>query len=755
MQCDFLKTTSSKQSHLSQTKPSSKSRNTSSKDSISADILVHMNILNRLKRNRSTLELINPKVIRQKNNSATELEDKKVQLIEESYSEKKTHEKLENNKQDSDTNHKGKDYKKIRGKQRKKGKDLSNFDKEHLTSKSKLAKTEETTPFNSLSRRKSKHYSQNDIISHEVELNLPEEITVTDAMAIIDLARLLNKTETELIKFLFLQSIPVTINESIDISTIKLICAHYNVQVNTEDGKRTVKSKSDAYYIDDSREHLEKRAPVVAILGHVDHGKTSLLDKIRSSNVAADEAGGITQGLRAYNVTVPSDNKIVFLDTPGHEAFTQMRSRGALIMDIAILVVAADDSIRPQTLEAIQHIKEAKVPMIVAITKIDKQDANVEKIKEKIAEQGIIPEDWGGDTMIVPLSALTGENISVLLDSILLLADIQNLQSSSLGNGNGIIIEAQIDKNKGVAATVLVQQGTIHRGDIILADTIIGKIKIITDESNTTIATAGPSTIAKIWGFSEIPLVGSSFSIFNSEKEAKAQIKDQEIHIQLITKPFKSSTILDRSLKKELKVLNLVIKSNAQGALEAVIYMLKQIPQKKVALQVLSAGVGEITETDVAFASTTKALILGFDTTFAPGAKQAANRLNVFAHEYQVIYDLIENLEQKMCDLLDPEYNKNEIGFAVVKNTFPLAKGKVAGCYVESGKLVHNCSIAVVRENKTIYEGKLDSLKRVKDDVEEISSGNECGVLIKDFQDWEKNDSIQAFELSLKKISLT
>ena len=643
--------------------------------------------------------------------------------------------------------HTDKDHKLAKGKAKRKT--LAHLEQETITSSNHLA-----------GRRKNKYkLSHNQPVIEEESIQ-PQEINITGSMVIKDLAVLLNKTDIELIKFLFLQGIAVTINETIDIPTIELIAHNYNVKVNLQKESNNI-TPHKAIAMEQAGGLLEKRAPVVAVLGHVDHGKTSLLDQIRKTHIANEEAGGITQVLTAYNVQVPhngKDEKIVLLDTPGHAAFTQMRSRGALIMDIAVLVIAADDILQPQTIESIQHIKEAKVPMIVAINKIDKETANINKIKEQLTEYEILSEDWGGDTIMVPLSALTGENISALLESILLVADIQNLQAYSDGNAKGVIIEAHMDKNKGVAATVLVQSGKLKKGDVIAAYTTIGKIKMMTDETQKAISSAGPSTIVKLWGFSEIPPVGSLFSIYDSEKEARNEIRNQGFNINSTNDKLKNKApvfnLADSSLKKELKVLNLIIKSNTQGSLEAVLHILEQIPQNKVTLQILSASPGEITETDVTFASTTKALVLGFDTTFAPGAKQAATRLNVLTQEYQVIYDLVDNLEKYMCDLLDPEYDQDEIGLAKVKSVFPLARGKVAGCYVESGKLQANSSIQVIRKNESIYEGKLDSLKRVKEDVSEINSGNECGVLVRDFQDWEKDDLIKAFEFKRKKPSL-
>nr|YP_010336582.1 translation initiation factor 2 [Rhodospora sordida]UNJ14988.1 translation initiation factor 2 [Rhodospora sordida] len=584
----------------------------------------------------------------------------------------------------------------------------------------------------------------------------PTEITISNPLPIKDLAHILGKSEIELIKFLFLQGIAVTINEIVDLGTIELIAQNFDVQVRIQKDSKEfqripVLPLGDKYEDID----LETRSPVVAVLGHVDHGKTSLLDKIRDSQTAQEEAGGITQVLNAYKVNWKNE-KIVFLDTPGHAAFSQMRSRGASIMDIAILVVAADDIVQPQTIESIQHIQSAKVPMLVALNKIDKDTANTERIREQLADYGIISEEWGGDTIFVPVSALTGENIAALLDSIMLVASMKNLKASSKTRGKGIIIEAHLDKNKGVAVTILVREGTFRKSDIITSHTMMGKIRMITDESKQPIIQAGPSQIIKIWGFAEMAQVGELVIAHNSEKEGRAQVKEIETKASnfSLRRSGAQLTWLDSSRQKDTKILNLIIKSSTQGTLEAVLQVIQDIPQTKVTLKVVSAALGEITETDISFASTTKAIIVGFDTSLAQGARQASSRLGISIYEHQVIYDLVDKLEKEMCDLLDPEYDKKEIGISVVKDIFELAKGKVAGCYVESGKLVNHCNIQIIRNDQVIYEGEIDSLKRLKEDVEEVNLGNECGIFIKRFQDWRKNDLIKGFELIFKKPSL-
>nr|YP_009296901.1 translation initiation factor 2 [Bangiopsis subsimplex]AOM66244.1 translation initiation factor 2 [Bangiopsis subsimplex]ARO90394.1 initiation factor IF2 [Bangiopsis subsimplex] len=718
-------------------------------------------LLNKIKKRKNILELSNPKLIRDIKSvisTDTFINTNKVDVNNSEKTVKQKEEKV--------VPYVDQESKSLKTKNKKKNKNYIQFEdpEEKVTTKksSILINFDDSDSTKSLKKgstnKKSKIRSSNNanINIQEIDKSLesPQEIIVTGPMGIKEVAQKINKSEIELIKFLFLKGIAVTINEIIDVSMIKMIAENFQIEVLSElkDTKQRLTNLESSEPLEDN--FLDKRAPIVAVLGHVDHGKTSVLDNIRGVKTAKEEAGGITQGLNAYNVIIKhkeKDEKIVFLDTPGHAAFTQMRSRGALIMDIAILVVAADDSIQPQTIEAIEYIKSTKVPLIVAINKIDKDTSNPEKIKEELSKYDIIPEEWGGDTIFVSISALKNINIDSLVDSIFLVAELQNLQASSKAQGSGIIIEAQLDKNKGPAVTILVQNGTFKRGDIIGTEDIVGKIKIISNEANNFLESAGPSQIINLWGFTDLPEVGKLIRVYKTDKEAKNQIKTS-LNKNIISTHLNVS---DYSLQKNIKVLNLIIKSNNKGSLEAILQMIKEIPQQKVAVKVLSAAPGEITETDILFASTTEAIVMGFDTTLAPGAKSTASRLNIQIYESQVIYDLIDKLEKEMCKLLAPEFIKEEIGLAKVKNIFSLTKGQVAGCYIESGKLLHNSVIQIIRKNNVIYEGNLDSLKRVKEDIKEISAGNECGVLIKDFQDWQQDDIIKDFKLTLKEPSLS
>nr|YP_010335797.1 translation initiation factor 2 [Chroothece richteriana]UNJ14203.1 translation initiation factor 2 [Chroothece richteriana] len=734
-------------------------------------------LLNNIQKKKTLLELSNPKIIRQlKKNSltfqsetATEANKKqgeqiaivpRVELSGTTLGKPKK-------KKDSPEVSLEKDYKLSKSKIKRKQKSYESFDEEdkvvgedpplELESKSATSGYKKQI---SVPKKKGKDVSN----SSMEKVDTPTEIVVTQPLPLKDIAKILHKTETEIIKFLFLQGIAVTINAVIDIVTIKRIADNFNVILQTEKesgqslARESVTSKNNLpeKVIDQNFTH---RAPVVVVLGHVDHGKTSLLDKIRKTQIVEQEAGGITQGLNVCSVKWKYEDNletIVFLDTPGHEAFSQMRVRGASIMDIAILVVASDDIVQPQTVESIQYIQANQVPMIVALTKIDKSTSNIERIKEQLSEYGVISEEWGGDTIFVPVSALTGENISNLLDSILITASIQNFKADADVPGQGTIIEAHLDKNRGVAITVLVQNGIFRKGDVVTSHTLIGKIRMIEDDSQQVISEATPSQIVKFWGFAEMPQVGKLVQVHDNEKKARTYIKEMNLEENRLTLSSNMSTgIYDSTVNKNTKFFNVIVKSNTQGGVEAICHVIQQLPQTKVQVKILSASAGEITETDVVFASTTKSVILGFCTTMAPGAKTAAVRLNIAIHEYQVIYDLVDKVTEEMRSLLDLEYEKEETGISIVKDIFELARGKVAGCYVESGKIVFDANVQVIRNNEVLYEGALDSLKRIKEDVKEVFSGDECGILVKNFQNWQKGDLIKAFSLKEKVPSLS
>nr|YP_010336780.1 translation initiation factor 2 [Stylonema alsidii]UNJ15186.1 translation initiation factor 2 [Stylonema alsidii] len=728
------------------------------------NVLSQPSMLSKIKKKKNFLELSNPKVLKRKT-SKTNVDSFTEKTLSKDAStvaapansmdnaaknrKKKSGEAIGSEKEKNYKNTKNKSKNKLRSYNALAGESITKEDDFNVNNKSYGKRST-----NKKSRVKGNNQSSNmdDIIVQ------PHEIKISQPIPLKELANLMGKAEAELIKFLFLRGLAITINEVIDLHTIELIANNFDIQIIIEEGKETTRSNNSVFNLNQETA-LETRAPVVAILGHVDHGKTSLIDKICETQIVKEEAGGITQVLSAYNIEWQyegKNEKIVLLDTPGHAAFSQMRSRGAAIMDIAILVIAADDVVQPQTIESIQHIQSAQVPFIVAISKMDKDTANLNKIQEQLADYNIISEDWGGETIFVPISSITGQNIDKLLDSILLVASLQNLRASLSAPGQGVVIETQLDKSKGVAATVLVNNGTFYKGDIITSGTVMGKVRLLTNQAQKNIDKADPSQVVNIWGFSTMPPIGELVIVQENEKEARAKIKEAQLQEANLPSKYSNTSVnwIDSTLQKKVKILNLVIKASTQGSLEAVLNILQKIPQKKVILKLVSASLGEITETDVIFASTTKAIIIGFDTTMAPGAKQASNRLNILIHEHTIIYDLVDKLELEMCNLLDPEYEKHEIGLAKVKDVFELARGKVAGCIVESGKLIHNCNIQIIRNEDVIYEGELNSLKRLKEDVEEVNSGNECGVLIKQFQEWQKLDIVKAFEFNEKPPSL-
>lgn len=729
--------------------------------------VIKANLLSKNKKKSTIIELEDPKKIRKIKDkrvlSGNSLSQNEISLpvpdIESSHNKNRK-------KKDLYTISTEKNYRTAKGKGKNKDKSYDLFSDEK-NNKNSLINVDEKKVYSTKQSNTKKNRGKLTSLASLVDtspISKPKEINVSAPLSIKDLANIIGKAEAEIIKFLFLQGIAITINEVVDLITIEKIGQHFDIRVNIDQNDNPLQ-KSKVLEVPHNHNNdvldanLQPRAPVVVVMGHVDHGKTSLLDKIRETQVSQNEAGGITQVLNAYSVTYNNKGKnedIVFLDTPGHAAFSQMRLRGASIMDVAILVVATDDMVQPQTIECLNYIRTAGVPMIVALNKIDKENANIEKIKEQLAEQNVISEEWGGDTVFVPVSALTGDNIDNLLESVLLVASMQDLRADMSCKGKGIIIETQLDKTKGISATVLVQQGVFKKGDAVTALDVMGKIRMITNESQEVINQAGPSQIIKIWGFYDQVQVNEELTVHSSDKEARARIKEVQVNDTLISSKIGGVKLNGREAYtyKADKVLNVILKANAQGILEAIIDIIKEIPQDKIVAKVLSYGLGEITETDVAFASTTNAIIIGFDTTLAPGAKQASSRLGVTICEHQVIYHLLDDLETRMRNLLDPEYDKKEIGLSVVKDIFELARGKVAGCYVKSGKLLSNSMIEVIRKEEIIYEGKIDSLKRIKEDVEEVNSGNECGVMVKSFQEWRKEDTIKAFTLVEKKPSL-
>ena len=484
-------------------------------------------------------------------------------------------------------------------------------------------------------------------------------------------------------------------------------------------------------------------------MGHVDHGKTSLLDAVRSTNVIEGEAGGITQHIGAYKVKI-NDREITFLDTPGHEAFTSMRARGAQITDIAILVVAANDGVMPQTIEAINHAKVAGIPIIVAINKIDVDGANIDRVKQELMEYELVPEEWGGDTIFVPISAKKKQNIETLLEMVLLVADMQELKANPKKQAKGVVIEAKLDKTKGAVATMLVQRGTLDVGDTILVGSTIGRIRTMTDEKGKKLKKAGPSTPVEITGFTEVPEAGETFYEVKDEKTAKhlmekrkRQARDKALNA---TKRVTLDDLFNQIEKGNLKQLNIIVKADVQGSVEAVKQSLEKLSNDEVKVKVIHANVGAVTETDVTLAKVSNAIIIAFNVRPEPLAKDMAEKDQVEIKLYSVIYNAIEDVEAAMKGMLDPVYKEAIIGNAEVRQTFKISNvGTIAGCYVTNGKVARNAGVRVLRNNVVIHEGKLISLKRMKDDVKEVAAGYECGVQLENFNDIQEGDVIEAF----------
>lgn len=594
----------------------------------------------------------------------------------------------------------------------------------------------------------------------EPKRDRPETLVVTGSMTVQELAQALVAQDTEIVKILFLKGMAVSITQSLDLATITLIGEELGVKIETAEPEAQARKVTEMLDEGDL-ENLQLRPPVVTIMGHVDHGKTSLLDAIRHTKVAQGEAGGITQHIGAYHVNVEQDSKvqqIVFLDTPGHAAFTAMRARGARVTDIAILVVAADDGVRPQTIEAISHAKAAEVPIVVAINKIDKAEAQPERVKQELTEYGLVPEEWGGDTIMVPVSAIQHENLDTLLEMILLVAEVEDLQANPERPAKGTVIEANLDKTRGPVATLLVQNGTLRVGDILVAGSALGKVRAMIDDRGRRVDSATPSFAVEVLGLSEVPAAGDEFEIFQNEKEARAianQRADQQRQSRLMQGRVTLATLSAQAQEGQLKELNLILKADVQGSVEAIVGSLKQLPQNEVQLGLLLSAPGEITETDIDLAAASNAVIIGFNTTLATGARQAADAAGVDVREYNIIYKLLEDIQDAMEGLLEPELVEEALGQVEVRAVFPVGRHKIAGCYVQSGKMVRNCKVRVHRGGKVIYEGTLDSLKRIKDDVKEVNAGYECGIGVDKFNDWTEGDIIEAYQLVTKRRTLS
>lgn len=573
------------------------------------------------------------------------------------------------------------------------------------------------------------------------KIEIPESITVKD------LAAEMKKTTADVIKKLLGYGIMATINQEVDFDTAYLVAQEFGITAS----KKEVVSEEDILFDDseDKEEELEVRPPVIVVMGHVDHGKTSLLDTIRKTNVIEGEAGGITQAIGAYKVKV-KDREITFLDTPGHEAFTAMRARGAQITDIAILVVAANDGVKPQTVEAINHAKSAGIPIIVAINKIDLPDSNIEKVKQELMAYDLVPEEWGGDTIFVPISAKKGENIDQLLEMVLLEADVLELKANPRKQAKGAVIEARLDKAKGAIATMLVQRGSLDVGDTIVVGSSIGRIRAMKNDKGKVVKSAGPSTPVEIMGLTEVPQAGDTFYEVKNEKMAKHLIErrkrqEREKALNATTK-VTLDNLFSQMEEGNLKVLNLIVKADVQGSVEAVKQALEKLSNEEVKVKVIHAATGAVNQSDVTLAKVSNAIIIAFNVRPDNMAREIAEKDEVEIKPYSIIYQAIEDVEAAMKGMLDPEFEEKVIGNVEVRQTFRISNvGTIAGGYVISGKVERNANVRVIRENVVIHDGHLSTLKRFKDDVKEVTKGFECGIQIENYNDIKEEDVIEVY----------
>ena len=575
-----------------------------------------------------------------------------------------------------------------------------------------------------------------------------KEITIPEKLTIRELAEAMKMQPSAIVKKLFMEGQMVTVNHEIDFEQAEEIALGFDIIAEKEEKVDVIEELLKEEEEDEST--MVSRPPVVCVMGHVDHGKTSLLDAIRKTNVTRGEAGGITQHIGAYVVDI-NGQKITFLDTPGHEAFTAMRMRGANSTDIAVLVVAADDGVMPQTVEAISHAKAAGVEIIVAINKIDKPSANIERVKQELSEYELIPEDWGGTTPVVPVSAKTGEGIDDLLEMILLTAEVSELKANPNRAARGLVIEAQLDKGKGPVATILVQKGTLHVGDFIAAGACNGKVRAMMDDKGRRVKQAGPSTPVEILGLGDVPNAGEVLMSFENDKEAKnfaaAFVSENKNRLLEETKGKLSlDNLFDQIQASDLKELPIIVKADVQGSVEAVKQSLVKLSNDEVVVRVIHGGVGAVNESDVSLAATSNAIIIGFNVRPDTTAKQLAEQEGVDLRLYRVIYQAIEDVEAAMKGMLDPVFEEKVIGHAEVRQLFKASGiGTIAGSYVLDGTFQRGCKVRITRDEEQIYEGELASLKRFKDDVKEVRAGYECGLVFQDFNDVKEEDKVEAY----------
>ena len=584
-------------------------------------------------------------------------------------------------------------------------------------------------------------------LQFEVAKKAPLKVQIPDEISVGDLASRMKKTGAEIVKCLIKNGVMASLSDIVDFDTASIIAEELGCKVEKEIVVTIEEKLIDDR--EDNEDELQSRAPVVVVMGHVDHGKTSLLDYIRNANVASGEAGGITQHIGAYTVEI-NGSPITFLDTPGHEAFTSMRARGAMVTDIAILVVAANDGIMPQTVESISHAKAANIPIVVAVNKMDVQGANPDRIKQQLTEYGLVAEDWGGDTIVCPVSAKTGLGIDNLLENLVILAEVQELKANPNRPAKGTVIEARLDKGRGPIMTVLVQNGTLRNGDIIIAGSAVGRVRTMMNDKGERVNEAGPSVPVEISGMGEVPGAGDVFNAVQDERMAREladQRKSEQKMVNLGSPKKVSLEDLFAQIKEgELKELPIIVKADVQGSSEAVKASLEKLTNEEVRVKVIHSGVGAISESDVMLAATSGAIIVGFNVRPDNAARENASRSNVDMRMYRVIYDCINEIELAMKGMLDPKFREAIIGHAEVRETYKVSRiGTVCGCYVQDGKIQRGSKVRVLRDNVVVHEGDLASLRRFKDDVKEVASGYECGIQVERFNDIKVGDVIECF----------
>ena len=614
--------------------------------------------------------------------------------------------------------------------------------KEKINSKSKQRQQAQQQ---SAGKRRQEERDKMNRLQREIAKKKPLKVEIPDQISVGELASRMKKTAAEVVKQLIKMGVFASVSDIIDYDTAALVAMELGCEVKKEVIVTVEERLIDAS--PDKEEDLQPRAPVVVVMGHVDHGKTSLLDYIRHANVVSGEAGGITQHIGAYTVEI-NGSPITFLDTPGHEAFTSMRARGAMVTDIAILVVAADDGIMPQTVESINDAKAANVPVVVAINKMDTVGANPERIKQQLTEYDLVSEEWGGDTIVCPISAKTGMGIDNLLENLVLLAEVQELKANPNRAASGTVIEARLDKGRGPIMTVLVQNGTLKSGDIIIAGSSVGRVRTMTDDKGRRVSEAGPSTPVEISGMSEVPAAGDTFNAVKDERMARelAEERRQQPAAAGPAKKVSLEDLFSQIQAGEMKTLNLIVKADVQGSAEAVKTSLEKISNDEVRVKVIHSAVGAINESDVMLAATSDAIIIGFNVRPDNAARDSAARSNVDIRLYRVIYDCINEIQDAMKGMLAPKYREQIIGHAEVRETYKVSKvGTVCGCYCTDGKIQRGCDVRVLRDNIVIHEGALASLRRFKDDVREVASGYECGMQIEKFNDIKVGDVIECY----------